>query len=44
MSVLDTNVLIRYLPGDVPEQTEAARELIDGLRPDDPGFICYEVA
>ena len=32
MSTLDTNVLIRYLVGDVPEQTEAARELIEGLR------------
>ena len=29
--------------GDVPGQTEAARELIDGLMPDEPGFICSEV-
>ena len=38
MSALDTNVLIRYLVGDVPEQAEAARELIEGLTPDDPGI------
>ena len=43
MSALDTNVLIRYLVGDIPEQTEAVRELIDGLTPDKPGFICREV-
>ena len=43
MSALDANVLIRYLVGDVPEQTEAARELIDGLTSDEPGFICREV-
>lgn len=43
MSALDTNVLIRYLVGDVPEQTEAARDLIDGLTSDKPGFICREV-
>ena len=43
MSTLDTNVLIRYLVGDVPEQAEAARELIEGLTPDTPGFICREV-
>ena len=43
MSALDTNVMIRYLVGDVPEQAEAARELIDGLTPDEPGFICREV-
>ena len=43
MSTLDTNVLIRYLVGDVPEQTEAARELIERLTSDAPGFICREV-
>ena len=43
MTALDTNVLIRYLVGDVPEQAEAARALIDELTPDDPGFICREV-
>ena len=43
MTALDTNVLIRYLVGDVPEQADAARALIDELIPDDPGFICREV-
>ena len=43
MTALDTNVLIRYLVGDVPEQADAARELVDALTPDDPGFICREV-
>ena len=38
MSALDTNVLVRYLVGDVPEQREAARELIDGFTPDEPGI------
>ena len=43
MTALDTNVLIRYLVGDVPEQAESARVLIDGLTTDNPGFICREV-
>ena len=43
MSTLDTNVLVRYLVGDVPEQADAARELIEGLTQDAPGFICREV-
>lgn len=43
MTALDTNVLIRYLVDDVPEQAEAARALIDELTPDAPGFICREV-
>ena len=43
MSTLDTNVLVRYLVRDIPEQAEAARELIEGLTADDPGFICREV-
>ena len=43
MSTLDTNVLVRYLVRDIPEQADAARELIEGLTPDDPGFICREV-
>ena len=43
MTALGTNVLIRYLVGDVPEQAEAACGLIEGLTPDDPGFICREV-
>ncbi len=44
MTSIDTNVIVRYLVGDDAEQTEAARALLDGLTPDDPGFICREVA
>ncbi len=44
MTALDTNVLRHYLVGDVPQQAEAARVLIDGLTPDEPGYICREVA
>jgi predicted nucleic-acid-binding protein len=40
---LDTNVLIRYLTRDNPEQAEAARALLQGLTTDNPGFICREV-
>ena len=43
MSALDTNVLIRYLTRDNPEQAEAARDLLVGLTVDNPGFICREV-
>lgn len=34
MTALDTNVLVRYLVGDVPEQAQTARALIDELTPD----------
>ena len=43
MISLDTNVLIRYLTRDNPEQAEAARALLQGLTTDNPGFICREV-
>ena len=43
MTSIDTNVIIRYLVGDDAEQSEAARSLLAGLTPDDPGFICREV-
>lgn len=43
MTALDTNVIVRYLVADVPEQAEAARALIEGLTPENPGFICREV-
>ena len=43
MTALDTNVIVRYLVADVPEQAEAARSLIEQLTPDNPGFICREV-
>lgn len=44
MIAVDTNVIVRYLVGDDPEQAEAARTLIDGLTPSHPGFICKEIA
>ncbi|MYB50003.1 MAG: type II toxin-antitoxin system VapC family toxin [Dehalococcoidia bacterium] len=43
MTVLDTNVIVRYLVGDNAEHAEAARALLDGLTPSNPGFICREV-
>ena len=43
MTALDTNVILRYLVGDDAEQAEAARALLDGLTPGNPGFICREV-
>ena len=43
MIALDTNVLIRYLTRDNPEQAEAARALLQGLTINNPGFICREV-
>ena len=43
MSALDTNVLIRFLVRDIPEQADAARVLLEGLTTDNPGFICREV-
>ena len=41
---LDTNVLVRYLVNDVPEQAEAARALLETLSADNPAFVCREVA
>ena len=43
MIALDTNVIVRYLVGDDVEQAAAARALLDGLTPGNPGFICREV-
>ncbi len=43
MISIDTNVIVRYIVGDHPEQTEAARALLDGLTAADPGFVCREV-
>lgn len=41
---LDTNVLVRYLVNDEPEQAEAARALLATLSADRPAFVCREVA
>ena len=43
MPGIDTNVLVRYLVKDDPEQAQAARVLLEGLTPDSPGFICRGV-
>ena len=43
MTALDTNVIVRYLVRDDAEQAAAARALLDGLTPGNPGFICREV-
>lgn len=36
---LDTNVLVRYLTQDHPEQSAAATDLITGLDEDDQGYV-----
>ena len=43
MIALDTNVLVRYLVLDDVQQAEAARTLLEGLSPQNQGFICREV-
>ena len=43
MIALDTNVLVRYLVRDDPEQAEAARSLLESLTVDRPGYVCREV-
>lgn len=44
MIALDTNVLVRFLVGDDPRQSAAARALLAELTADRPGFVCREVA
>ncbi|BCX82008.1 hypothetical protein MIT9_P1590 [Methylomarinovum caldicuralii] len=39
MICIDTNVLVRYLVQDDPEQSVLANRLIDGLSAECPGFI-----
>ena len=43
MIAVDTNVLVRYLVRDDAAQAEAARELLEDLTVERPGFICREV-
>lgn len=43
MIALDTNVVVRYLVRDHPEQAETARALLESLTPERPGFLCREV-
>ncbi|WP_019956757.1 PIN domain-containing protein [Yoonia vestfoldensis] len=43
MIAIDTNVLVRFLTQDDPEQAAAASALMRGLTQAAPGFICREV-
>lgn len=43
MIALDTNVLVRFLTRDDPDQWAAADALMAGLSAHAPGFICREV-
>ena len=40
---IDTNVLVRYLVRDEPEQTALADRLVDALHVDDPAFVSVVV-
>ena len=44
MIALDTNILVQYLTQEDFHQAELARELLESLTADQPGFICREVA
>lgn len=43
MIALDTNVLVRCLVCDDPEQEAIARNVLKSLTKESPGFICREV-
>ncbi len=43
MSAVDTNVILRYLVRDDPQQAEAARALLESFTSEQPAFICREV-
>lgn len=43
MIALDTNILVRYLVCDDLGQAEAAREVLESLSVDSPGYVCREV-
>jgi len=40
---LDTNILVRFLTRDDPGQAAEASDVIGGLTPEEPGFVCREV-
>jgi predicted nucleic-acid-binding protein len=40
---IDTNVLVRHLVEDDPEQAELVRRVIDARTPDDPAFVSTAV-
>ena len=41
---IDTNILLRYIVRNNPEQADIARKFIESLTPESPGFISREVA
>lgn len=43
MIAIDTNILVRFLTQDEPDQARAATDLMTGLSESDPGFIGREV-
>ena len=43
MIALDTNVLVRFLVDDEPRQARTAREFLERLTGEHPGFVCREV-
>lgn len=43
MIALDTNVIVRFLVQDEPEQARQASEVIEGLTDSDPGLLSREV-
>ena len=43
MTAIDTNVLIRYITQDVPEQAAIAGRFMDALTSSRPGFVSREV-
>jgi predicted nucleic-acid-binding protein len=43
MIALDTNVLVRFLTQDEPDQGRRATDLIGGLTEEEPGFVAREV-
>ncbi len=43
MIAVDTNVLVRYLVRDDPEQAEAARALLQSATAAKPAYVCREV-
>ena len=43
MNALDTNILVRYITQDIPEQAAIAERLLDSLTNSSSGFISREV-
>lgn len=43
MIALDTNVVVRFLTDDDPEQSPRARTILAGLTRAAPGYLCREV-